>query len=172
MRRAWTRAGVLTFAGHVFYELGAGVAMPLASRFGPASTAALYGAGTAAAWREAGRRPPSADPAFAVLNGAFLSAVLGHFTAWPRTRRAGLPWLTECAGLQGRVIEPYNMILYASLVAAVGGLVENRRALSWGLAAPVVLVPVFLREAPREYERLLAQADRRPGWWNRRLQRR
>lgn len=169
-RRPWTRAGAVAFAAHLGYEVAAGVAVPLASRLGPGPVAAVYAGGVGLAFREAGRRPPDADPAFAVLNGAFLAAVLGHFASWPRSSKAGLPWLTECEGLEGRVIAPYNLILYASFVAALGGLVENRRHLRWGLATPAVLVPLFLKEAPREYERLVAQAQRHPRWWNRRLQ--
>jgi len=109
---------------------------------------------------------------FALVNGLFLSAVLAHFTTWPRTTRAGLPWLRECEGLRGRVIGPYNLLLYASAVAAVGGLVENRRAWPWGALTPLAAVPLLRRATPREYERLLAQAACRPRWWNRRLTRR
>ena len=169
-RRPWTRAGAVLVAAHVFYELGAGVAMPLASRLGPAAPAALVASGTAVVWREAGRRGGSADRVFAVLNGAFLSAALGHFTSWPRTSMAGLPWLTECEGLTGRLMPPYNLLLHASAAAAVAGLVENRRALGWGLLTPLALVPIFVREAPREYARLRVQARTHPAWWNRRLQ--
>ena len=168
-RRPWTRAGAVLVAAHVFYELAAGVAMPFASRLGPATTAVLYGTSSAVAFREAGRRSCSADPAFAVLNGAFLSAVIGHFSSWPRTSVAGVPWLTECEGLSGRLMPPYNLVLHASTAAAVGGLIEHRRALGWGLVTPLVLVPLFRRQAPREFARLLAQARRQPAWWNRRL---
>ena len=161
---------MLAIAAHLAYEMAAGVAVPLASRLGAVPVATLYAGGLAVTFRQAGRCPSSADPAFAVLNGAFLSAVLGHFTSWPSTRKAGVPWLIECEGLDGRAIGPYNLILHASFVAAVGGLVENRRHLVWGMAPPVVLVPLFVREAPREYRRLLVQARRHPRWWNRRLQ--
>lgn len=160
---------MIAIASHLAYELGAGVALPLASRLGAARVAVLYAGSAYVAFREAGRRASTADAAFAVLNGALLSAVLGHVASWPRTRRAGLPWLRECEGLEGRLIVPYNMILYASFVAAVGGLAENRRPL-WGLSTPLVLVPLFVSETPREYQRLLAQAAREPRWWNRRLQ--
>jgi hypothetical protein len=63
----------------VFYELAAGVGMPLASRLGPRAAAALWGAGTVVAFREAGRQPQSRDSAFAALNAGFLSAAIAHF---------------------------------------------------------------------------------------------
>src|SRR5215210_2464504 len=103
-RRPWTRLGVVGATGHVFYELAAGVGMPFASVIGPAPAATLFGLGGVVAFREAGRQPRSRDTTFAVLNGFLLSAVLGHFSSWPRTRRGGLPWLTECEGLSGRLI--------------------------------------------------------------------
>jgi len=160
-------------AAHVFYELGAGVGMPFASRLGPAPAATVWALSSAAAFREAGRQPPSRDPVFAVLNGMFLSAVIAHFAAWPRTWSAGLPWLTECEGLSGRLMPPYNLLLYVSGVAAVGGLVETgrgrgRRAFA-PLLVPAVVVPWLVREQHRDHARLIAQAQRRPGWWNRRL---
>lgn len=169
-RRPWTRTGAVAVGAHVFYELGAGVAMPYASRIGPVPAATLFGAGSALAFREAGRQPATQDTAFSVLNGMFLSAVLGHFSSWPRTTLAGFPWLVECEGLTGRLMPAYNAILYTSGIAAIGGLVENRRGGLWGALVPAVLVPLMRIETPREYARLRAQARRRPRWWNRRLQ--
>ena len=168
-RRPWTRLGTVGAGAHVFYELLAGVAMPFASRLGPGTAAVFWASSTAAAYHHAGRQPGSRDPAFAVLNGAYLSAVIAHFLAWPRTTKAGLPWLTECEGLTGPVIAPYNAILHVSAVGAIGGLVENRRAGAWGALVPVVVVPWLLREQRREFGRLLVQAREHPGWWNRRL---
>ena len=71
--RPWTRLGTVAIAGHVFYELAAGVAMPFASRFGVGTTAAVYGTSSVVAFRQAGRQPRSRDAAFCLLNGAFLS---------------------------------------------------------------------------------------------------
>lgn len=169
--RPWTRAGTVATGSHLFYELGCGVAMPYASRLGAGPAAVLWGVGTASAFRAAGRRPRSEDPAFAVLNGVYLSAVLGHFAAWPRKRVAGVPWLIECEGMSGRLMPAYNVILYSSAVAAVGGFVENRRGLRWGLLVPLA-VPVLVIGQRREFARLVEQARLRPRWWNRRLQRR
>jgi hypothetical protein len=167
--RRWTRLGALGIGAHVFYELAAGVGMPLASRLGPRAAAVLWGAGTVVTFREAGRQPHSRDSAFVALNAAFLSAVIAHFAGWPRTRVVGLPWLTECEGLTGPVIAPYNVILYVSGAAALGGLVENKRGRVLGVAVPVVLVPLLIGGQRREFSRLRAQARRHPGWWNRRL---
>jgi hypothetical protein len=168
--RPWTRLGAVAVGAHVFYELAAGAAVPYASRLGLMPAATLYAAGGAWAFRAAGRLPASRDCAFSVLNGAFLSAVIGHFATWPHTTVAGLPWLVECEGLTGRLMPAYNAILYASGFAAVGGLIENRRGCLWGVLVPTPLVPLFMYETVREYARLQAQARRRPRWWNRRLQ--
>ncbi|MBT2523768.1 hypothetical protein [Arthrobacter sp. ISL-28] len=156
----------------MFYELASGVGLPFASRVGPLPAAAFFGAGTAVAFREAGRQPHSRDPLFAVLNGVLLSAVISHFSTWPTTKVAGLPWLTECEGLTGRLMPPYNFILYVSGVAAFGGLLENRRGGLRGAFVLALMVPWLMDEQRREYLRLLTQARNRPAWWNRRLQQR
>jgi hypothetical protein len=168
-RRPCTRLGTVGAGAHVFYELLAGVGMPFASRLGIRTAAVFWASSTAAAYHHAGRQPSSRDPVFAVLNGAYLSAVIAHFLGWPGTTRAGLPWLTECEGLAGPVIRPYNAILHVSAVAAIGGLIENRRGGAWGALVPVVAVPWLVREQRREFGRLLVQAPEHPGWWNRRL---
>jgi hypothetical protein len=161
---------VLSVAGHLGYELVAGVGVPLASRVGVTAATTGYAASSVAAYRAAGHLPsPRGDRRFAVANGLFASAVISHFTSWPRTTRAGLPWLTECEGLDGRLMGPYNALLYVSAVAAVGGAIENRRAWRWFTLTPLVVVPLLRRETPPEYQRLLTQAAERPRWWNRRL---
>lgn len=168
-RRPWTRLGVVTMGAHVFYELAAGVAMPFASVAGPAPAAAVWATGTALSYSAAGRRDHRSDAFFALMNGVFLAAVAAHFTYWPTRRGAGVPWLVECEGMRGWVVVPYNVILYISALAAAAGLVENGRAGRRGAVVPVVLVPVLLRAQRIEFGRLTAQAQRDPGWWNRRL---
>lgn len=143
--RPSTRLGVLALAGHLGYELVAGVAMPLSPRLGVRTAS--------------------------VVLGAPLAAVLGHYSSWPRVWHAGVPWLTECEGLDGPVIVPYNVLLQISGAAAVAGLVENRSQWGWGLAAALLLAPALRWATPREYARLREQASRRPAWWNRRLAR-
>jgi hypothetical protein len=169
-RRPWTRLGVLSIAGHLGYELVAGVGVPGASRVGVTLASGSYAAATLATFRTAGTMSTRrADRGFAVANGVFLSAVIGHLTSWPRTTRAGLPWLTECEGLSGRLMAGYNAVLYVSGVAAVGGLIENRSAWRWGALTPVIVVPLFRWASPLEYAALLADAADHPRWWNRRL---
>jgi hypothetical protein len=167
--RRWTRVGTVAACAHVLYELGAGVGMPLASRLGPAPAAALFVGGSAVVFHEAGRRPRSGDAAFAVVNGVYLAAVTAHLSAWPATRVAGAPWLTECEGLSGRLMPAYNVLLYVSGAAALGGLVESGRAGVLGAAVPAALVPWLRGEQHRELARLRRQARLHPGWWNRRL---
>ena len=171
VQRRWTRLGVAGIGAHVLYELVCGVGMPLASVAGPAPAAVSWTAGTAYAFRATGReRKLSGDMAIALLNGLFLSAVLAHFAYWPKRYVTGVPWLTECEGLRGTVMAPYNMILYLSGIAALGGLRESGRAGLRGAVVPVVLVPLLVAIQHYEFKRLRIQALRRPGWWNRRLQ--
>jgi len=130
----------------------------------------VLGAPLAAAYAPAARlTSPHGDRRFAVLNGFFVAAVLAHYSSWPRAWRKGVPWLTECEGLAGRAIVPYNAILQISAVAAVGGMIENRSRWRWGLATALFLSPVLRQATPWEYARLREQAARRPSWWNRRL---
>jgi hypothetical protein len=156
---------VLTIGGHLAYELFSGVAVPLASRVGIVAATSGYTVSSVAAYRAAGRvPPPRGDRWFAVANGVFVSAVITHFTSWPRTTRAGLPWLTQSEGIEGRLVGPYNALLYIAAVAAVGGAIENRRAWRSFVLTPLTVVPLLRRGTPSEYQRLLAQAAERPRW--------
>jgi len=155
---------------HVFYELASGVAMPFASLVGPAPAAAAWATSTALVFHTACRGKDVHNNAFGLINGMFLTAVLAHFIYWPKRWIFGVPWLTECEGLRGNLLAPYNAILYVSGVAAVAGLVENGRGGVRGAVIPPVFVPVLLRIQGIEFRRLRAQARRRPAWWNRRLQ--
>ena len=142
--RPWTRVGAASIGAHVFYELACGVAMPFSSIRGPAVAAAGWLAGTTASYTVASRAPRTYDPAMGMMNGLFLSAVVAHFIYWPTRRTVGVPWLTECEGLRGPVMVPYNAILYTSGVAAIAGLVENGRGRRWGTTVPFLVVPVLL----------------------------
>jgi hypothetical protein len=162
--------GVLTVGGHLAYELTSGVGVPLAARVGVTAATSGYVICSVAAYRVAGRlASPRGDRRFAVANGLFASAVITHFTSWPRTTRGALPWLTESEGLEGRLMGPYNVLLYVSAVAAVGGAVENGRAWRWFALTPAIMVPLLRRGTPAEYQRLLTESAERPRWWNRRL---
>ncbi len=158
----------------MFLELAAGVGMPGASLVGAGPAATVWAAGTGVGWRVAGRVAGAGDRPLHLWNGLALTAVVAHYTAWPRRRtRLGLPWLTECEGLRGGVMPAYNAILLASGAAAATALVrENRSAptvLGW---APLLLVPLFGRSQHRELDRLVELAGRRPAWWNRGLRQR
>ena len=170
LRRPWTRLAGAAMAGHVFFELGAGVGMPFASVLGPVPAAAAWAAGSVAVQKAAGAS--SRDTALAVVNGASLAAAAGHLAGWPRRRtRLGLPLLTDCEGLGPELMRWYNPIIYAGGVAAAAALVtENRAAPRWADLAPLLLVPALVRVQHVEHERLRRLAIRRPGWWNRRLQ--
>jgi hypothetical protein len=168
--RPLTRAATLGMAAHVFYELASGVGMPMASVVGPVPAAAAWSTGTAAVLR-AGTGDRSHDRLFASLNGFYLSAVLGHYAAWPWTR-PGLPWLADCEGLGPERMPVYNAILYLSGGAALAGLLlENPDGRARAAVLPVALVPVLVLVQRREFRRLQELAWRRPGWWNRRLRR-
>ena len=168
--RPWTRFGIIAFVGHLGYELAAGVAVPFAPHLGVRAGAAVSITPIAACYVPAGRLPsPRGDRTFAVVNGFFLAAVVAHYASWPRAWHVGVPWLTECEGLEGTVAGPYNVLLQGSGLAAVAGLVENRSQWRWGAATTLLATPVLRWATPREYARLKDQAARCPRWWNRRL---
>lgn len=170
-RRPLTRLALAGTAGHVLFELAAGVGMPFASVLGPATASAAWGAGTATAWQAAGTRPATADTTFAALNAASLAAVVGHLVGWPRRRtRVGIPWLRDCEGLGPELMAFYNPILYVSGAAALAALVVENRSASRSLPLLALpLVPVLVAAQHAEHRRLTAMARTRPAWWNRRL---
>jgi hypothetical protein len=168
--RRLTRLGAVGMGAHVFYELACGVGMPSASVAGPGPAAVSWAAGTAYALRLTGRRGTPDQKAFTLMNALFLSAVLAHFAYWPKRYAAGLPWLTECEGLRGAVMGPYNVILYISGIASVGGLCGSGRAGLRCAVIPAALAPLLMAIQHNEFERLRVRALQRPAWWNRRLQ--
>jgi hypothetical protein len=168
--RPWTRLGIVGMAGHLGYELAAGVGIPLASRVGPFVAGGGYAGALAAAYRGAGHIDGYRGEAlFAALNGVFLAAVVNHYTLWPRDPERRIPWLAECEGLRGRVIGPYNVMLQGAALSSLAGLMENRKGWRWGLGFAMATFPLFRWATPREYGRLVQRARCRPRWWNRRL---
>jgi hypothetical protein len=144
--------------------------VPLAPHVGVRAAVAAFALPAAATYGPAGRlRSPGGDRTYAIANGFFLAGVIGHYSSWPRVWRAGLPWLSECEGLRGPVIGPYNVLLQVSAVAAVAGLRENRSQWLWGVATAAAVAPVLRWGTPREFSELVQQAAQHPRWWNRRL---
>lgn len=170
LRRPWTRVAGAAMAGHVFFELGAGVGMPFASVLGPVPAAAVWAAEAVQVQRVAGS--PRTDRTLAVVNGLSVAAAAAHLAGWPRRRtRLGLPWLTDCEGLGPELMRWYNPIVYAGGIAALAAvLTEKGTAPRWAALLPLALVPALVRVQHAEHERLRRQAIMRPGWWNRRLQ--
>ncbi|OUD01794.1 hypothetical protein [Streptomyces swartbergensis] len=166
-----TRVTTVATAGHVFFELAAGVGMPFASFLGPVPAATAWAIGTGTAWHAAGNRPAAYDRAFTVLNSVSLAAVTAHLTGWPHRRtRLGIPWLTDCEGLGPRLMPYYNPILYLSCAAAVAALIlENDSAPRRLPLLALPLVPLLAAAQHAEHRRLRAIAVARPAWWNRRL---
>jgi hypothetical protein len=170
--RPFTRLATAGLAGHVFFELAAGVGMPAASVAGPLPAALGWASSSLALDRLAARPSPAGDRVLAVADGLGLAAVVAHLAGWPRRRtRIGLPWLADCEGLGPELMPWYNSIVHVSGVAALGGLLRENRAaprwLGWSLLAAV---PLLVRLQHAEHRRLTALAASRPGWWNRRLQ--
>jgi hypothetical protein len=170
--RPLTRLTVVSLAGHVVFELGAGVGMPLASILGPYGAAGLWTLATGGVWVSSGR-DGSADKVLAATNGFALAAVSAHLLGWPSRRtRTGLPWLEDCEGLGPELMPYYNPILYLSGVMGLLAIArENRTA---GVRLPMAmigLVPALIAFQHWEHWRLLRQAHARPRWWNRRLRR-
>jgi hypothetical protein len=164
-----TRLGIAGLATHVFFELGAGVGMPLASFAGPVRAAVLWAATAGSAWQRAGRSPR--DRPFALINGFGIAAVTAHLVGWPSRRtRIGLPWLRDCEGLGPRLMRYYNPILYLSLVACGAAVVRENRDAPRALAlVPLGSVPLLIAAQHAEHKRLKHIAAHAPAWWNRRL---
>jgi hypothetical protein len=169
LRRTWTRLASAALAGHVYFELAAGVGMPGASVLGPVPAAALWAGATGGVQRAAAR--PGTDLGLAVVNGTGLAAVVAHLAGWPhRWTRAGLPWLVDCEGLGPALMRWYNPIVLAGGVTSLLALVtDNRAAPRWAGLLPLAAVPALVRLQHAEHRRLKAVARTSPGWWNRRL---
>jgi hypothetical protein len=167
--RPLTRLGVVGLAGHVCFELAAGVGVPLASVIGPGPAAGLWAATTRMTLRGVGR--PEGAALAGLVNGFGVAAMIAHFSAWPRRRtRLGLPWLEDCEGLGADLMPAYNTILYLTAAAAVGGLLrESTHRFALGIVLPMVAAPLLAAGQRWEYLRLRQQAQRRPTWWYRRL---
>jgi hypothetical protein len=170
--RPSTRLATAGLAGHVFFELAAGVGMPGASVVGPLTAAAAWASGSAALDRLAAQPSPAGDRVLAVTNGLGLAAVVAHLAGWPRRRTGlGLPWLADCEGLGPELMRWYNPIVHTCGMAALGGLLrENQAAPRWLGWSMLAAVPLLVRLQHVEHQRLRALARTRPGWWNRRLQ--
>jgi hypothetical protein len=170
-RRPFTRLATAGLFAHVFFELAAGVGMPLASVLGPRRAAGVRAAATCATFRSARTAPSTRDTLYALVNTAGLAAVIAHLTAWPTRRtRTGLPWLEDCEGLGRELMPAYNPILYLSAGAALVALLhENRTAPAHLGLLTVGLVPGLAASQHAEWRRLTEIADRHPAWWNRRL---
>ncbi|MFE9691548.1 hypothetical protein [Micromonospora sp. NPDC005806] len=172
-RRPLTRLTVVSLAGHVVFELGAGVGMPLASVIGPYAAAGFWTVVTGGVLAASGR-DESADELLAAANGFGIAAVSAHLLGWPTRRtRTGLPWLADCEGLGPELMRFYNPILYLSGVTGLLAIArENRSARLYLPIAMLGLVPGLIAYQHWEHRRLRHQAQTRPGWWNRRLRRR
>lgn len=172
-RRPLTRLTVVSLAGHLAFELGAGVGVPLASVLGPYPAAGVWTLATGAVWRAAAVGHASADRFLAAVNGFGLAAVTAHLTGWPTRRtRTGLPWLRECEGLGPNMMPYYNSVLYFSAATALLATArENPKAPLRLPLAMLALVPGLVAFQHWEHQRLVRQAQIRPRWWNRRRSR-
>ncbi|MEU4482906.1 hypothetical protein AB0F68_33370 [Micromonospora sp. NPDC023966] len=157
-------------AAHVFFELAAGVGMPLASVIGPYRAATVWGLCTTGVWRTAGSTSPSADRLLAAANGFGLAAVIAHLAGWPSRTRFGVPWLQDCEGLGPDLMRYYNPIIYFSGLTCLLAILRENRAAPAGLPALMLgLVPALVIMQHAEHRRLKAQARLHRSWWNRRL---
>lgn len=172
-RRRLTRLTAASLAGHLVFELLAGVGMPLASILGPYTAAGVWSLATGGVWRLAAAGRESDDRILSAVNGFGLAAVTAHLAGWPTRRtRTGLPWLQECEGLERELMPYYNSVLYLSAVTALLATVrENRTAPKRLPIGMLGLVPALIAYQHWEHRRLLRQAQAHHAWWNRRLQR-
>jgi len=159
--RPFTRVATLGLAGHVSFELAAGVGLPLASVIGPVPAAGLCAASTASTFRAEERRPRNRGPL--VRTGERLRHRRCDIALLRLAEAAyGLPWLADCEGL-GPELMP--AILYVSGSAALAGLLrESRGGRLLGGALAVGIVPVLMAGQRWEFRRLQDQAQRRPQW--------
>ncbi|PWU59450.1 hypothetical protein DLE60_16195 [Micromonospora globispora] len=171
-RRPLTRLTVVSLAGHVVFELGAGVGMPLASVIGPYGAAGFWTLVTGGVLA-ASARDESADKLLAAANGFGIAAISAHLLGWPTRRtRTGLPWLSDCEGLGPELMPFYNPILYFSGATGLLAILRENRTARWYLPMAMLgLVPGLVAFQHWEHRRLRRQAQARPAWWNRRLQR-
>ena len=170
--RPLTRLATLAVAGHVYFELAAGVGLPVASFVGPVPAALAFAATARAAWRRAGNPSGVVDTRLAFWNGLILAASVAHLTAWPSRRsKQGLPLLVDCEGLGPELMPAYNLLIYAGGGSAALALaLENRSGDRRPALAAISAIPLLVVVQQVEHRRLREQARRRPGWWNRRLQ--
>jgi hypothetical protein len=170
LSRPVTTVSVLGLAAHVFYEIGCGVGMPLASLLGVRPAAAGWAAATVGGLRATRQRGRGADVAFVVFNGAALAVAVGHLGGWPKAAGRRLPWLVSCEGLSGPAMPTYNTILYLSAASAAAALLtENGLAARRWAALPLLGSRAAARMQHREHERLVALAAEHPRWAYRRL---
>lgn len=171
-RRRLTRLTAASLAGHLVFELLAGVGMPLASILGPYAAAGVWALATGGVWRLAAAGQESDDRVLSAVNGFGLAAVTAHLAGWPTRRtRTGLPWLQECEGLERKLMPYYNSVLYVSAAAALLATArENRTARKHLPMGMLGLVPALIAFQHWEHQRLVRQAQTRRAWWNRRLQ--
>lgn len=169
-RRPLTRLTVVSLAGHVVFELGAGVGMPLASVIGPYGAAGFWSLVTGGVLA-ASTRDESTDPLLAAANGFGIAAISAHLLGWPTRRtRLGLPWLEDCEGLGPELMRYYNPILYLSGASGLLAIaLENRTARRYLPVVMLGLAPGLVAFQHWEHARLRRQARTHPGWWNRRL---
>jgi hypothetical protein len=162
---------VVSLAGHLVFELVAGVGMPLASILGPYAAAGVWTVASGAVWRVAGAGRASDDEVLSAVNGFGLAAVAAHLAGWPTRRtRTGLPWLQECEGLERQLMPYYNSILYVSAVAALLATARENRSAPGHLPLTMLgLVPALIGYQHWEHRRLVGQAQAHHRWWNRRL---
>jgi hypothetical protein len=170
-RRPLTRLTAVSLAGHLVFELVAGVGMPLASILGPYAASGVWTLAIGAVWRVAKAGHDADDEVLSAVNGFGVAAVAAHLAGWPTRRtRTGLPWLRECEGLEPELMPYYNSILYFSAAAALMATArENRSAPRHLPLAMLGLVPALIGFQHWEHRRLQAQAQAHHRWWNRRL---
>lgn len=155
----------------MFFELAAGVGMPMITLFRPVPTAVAWGVSSAAGWKAAGRPLAAHDARLAAVNALVVAAVAAHLAAWPRRRTTiGLPALTSCEGMGADLMPAYNSLLYVGGVSAVLALLlENRSAPPWSAALAPVAVPVLVLAQRADFALRAQAAAVSPSWWNHRL---
>lgn len=173
-RRPLTRLAIAGLGGHLAFELGAGVGLPVSGVVGAGPSAIGFAATMGAGFHHAGRLGPKGDLAFSLANGLGIAAVASHLLAWPRRRtRLGIPWLVDCEGLGPELMPWYNPLLYGpSAIAALALATENRSASRRpALLFAAAIVPLLVPLQRLDFASRQRRAASRPDRWHRRLRR-
>jgi hypothetical protein len=172
-RRPWTMLAATLTAVHHGFELSSGIGLVGQPELGLVGSSALWATQIPTWIALAAKGDRRWDRLLAVWSGAALGGAAVHFLIWPWRKNAlGIPILAEAEGLDASKLPAYNTLLYgwgaaSALSIALEVPARDRRWALVGLAA----LPLLRRSAKHHFSWIVEQAETRPAWWNRGVQR-